>query len=378
MRTRRLPRQRAAAVAWSLTSLAALSVALWGCRGGQGSDLPGPSPLPGVAWQVPLAEPHFGPYPLSLGDTLGSVWGDGDSLRWLRTADGVCLAAWAWPPGFAERSWGLENVAVGPRGLVLLGAQQAAFLRPGADLELWPYPPGGASFRLGHYADDGSIYLSWQRDSGAVGPEALQILHGVHGQWTAVASVPARQGLFDAPRTWKRGWAAVLRRGTHSELWWTDRGILRSAPLCGGDGTGHPPSVSGTDLYYASQDSALAFDLHRGRRKWARALPDGLDVGVHGFVAASRTWNLLSSRGWWLTLDGTTGDVRNQGQIPPLWLDRWSAAPWTFIYSNMLYIWNIDKPNPVDLPMESQGYRALSQGPWVLFRAGGAATAWVP
>jgi hypothetical protein len=370
----RARRSRGAALAWGLSGLAAAALAVWGCRP---TELPSPTLAPGIVWQRPLSGPSFGPYPIGQGDNAGALWSDGDSLRWLRGFDGQPLQSWPWPDDFRDLSWGQESVVAQADAIVLLGRQQLAVLQPGQSTQLIPYPEGGASFRSAH-RDQGGILLSWRRDSGTIGPEANQIIRWKHGQWTILATAPGRMGLFDAPRSWKRGWLAVLRRGTHCELWWTDRGQLRHERLVGGDGTGHPPVTSSGVAYFASQDSAVAFDLTKGQRLWAKKLPDGFDMGVHGLNAGLQTWDLLSSRGWWLRLNPTQGTASSQGQIEPLWLDRWQCSPWSFTKSNLLYMWGFDKPTPVVLPSATSGLTSLSMGTTVLLNLGHSAVAFQP
>ena len=366
--------KRASAVAWGLCVLTATALAVWGCRP---AEIPIPS-APGIIWSHPLEGPSFGPYALGQGTSEGALWSDGDSLRWLRATDGHPLQSWPWPIGFRDLSWGQENVVAQPDVVVLLGAQSLALIQPGQPLHLIPYPSGGASFRSGHRDPEGGILLSWRRDSASLGPEANQMIRWSHGQWTVLATAPGRKGLFDAPRSWKRGWLAVLRRGTHCELWWTDRGQLHHQRLVGGDGTGHPPAVAGGVAYVASQDSAVAFDLSKGQRLWARPLPDGFDFGVHGINPSTQTWDLLSSRGWWIRLNPTTGTVGDQGQIEPLWLDRWQGSPWTFTKNNTLYLWKKDKPMPSVLPTVASGLNSVFFRTSVLLNLGTAATAIQP
>jgi hypothetical protein len=146
----------------------------------------------------------------------------------------------------------------------------------------------------------------------------------------------------------------------------------------GGDGTGHPPAVAGGVAYVASQDSAVAFDLTKSQRLWARRLPGGFDFGVHGLNPSTQTWDLLSSRGWWVRLNPSTGTAGDQGQIEPLWLDRWQGSPWTFTKNNTLYLWNIDKPMPSVLPTEASGLNSVFLRTSVLLNLGNAATAIQP
>ena len=366
--------KRASALAWGLSGLAATALAVWGCRPTEIA-----TPLaPGIIWSRPLEGPSFGPYAFGRGSSEGALWSDGDSLRWLRGSDGQSLQAWPWPEGFRDLPWGQESVIAQSDAVVLLGAQSLCLIQPKQPLHFIPYPSGGASFRSAHRDPEGGILLSWRRDSGTLGPEANQIIRWVHGQWTAIATAPGHRGLFDAPRSWKRGWLAVLRNGTHCELWWTDRGQLHRQRLVGGDGTGHPPAVAGGVAYFASQDSALAFDLTKGQRLWAQKLPDGFDFGVHGINPSTQTWDLLSSRGWWIRLEPSTGTPCDHGQLEPLWLDRWQGPPWTFTKYNNLYMWNFDKPMPSVLPSEASGLNTVSFRTSVLLNLGHAAAAIQP
>jgi hypothetical protein len=320
----------------------------------------------------------FGPYALGEGSTKGALWGDGDSLVWLRATDGHKLQTWLWPEGFRELTWGQENVIAQSDAVVLFGTQRLGLIQPGRPMLQIPYPAAGASFRSGHRDPEGGILLSWRRDSGILGAEVNQILRWFHGQWTTLASAPDSKGLFDGPKSWKRGWLAVLRRGTHCEIWWSESGRLRHQHLVGGDGTGHPPTVVGSVAYFASQDSALAFDLIKGQRLWVKHLPDGFDFGVHGYNPSTHTWDLLSSRGWWIRLNPSNGTTTNHGQIEPLWLDRWQSHPWTFNKDNKLYLWDFDKPNPSILPIGSSGLTSLFINTSVLINLEQSATAYQP
>jgi hypothetical protein len=306
----------------------------------------------------------------------GAVFGHGDSLIWLNSKDGSTLSTWAWPEGFEGLSWGQESVAGSDYGLALFGAHSAAVLKADGSMDLLPYPSGGASFRSGSLSDEGVLMLSWRSDSSSAGAAKNQVLEWKQNQWTAAATAASAKGLFDAPHWWKRGWYAVLRTGDHCQLWWTDRGQLHQARLVGGDGTGHPPAVQGTTLVFASQDSALAFDLNRGARIWVRPLPGGFDFGVHGLRPDQQSWDLLSSRGWWIRIDPATGNERAQGKIDPLWLDRWSPFPWVFNYRKSLYLWNFDKPNAVLLTEDELSPLALHSDGLALVRCGQSAVAY--
>lgn len=336
-----------------------------------------PPVAPGLLWVRDLETPEAGPLLWwgAEGRPTGAVYGFRDSLVALDAATGRTLQSWAWPPGFRDRSWEQESYATSPYGLALFGSQAAAILRPHGGIELRPYPEGGASFRSGSMSAQGELLLSWRRDSSAQGPAANQILWGDAQGWTAVATAPDAQGLFDAPQSWKRGWFAVLRRGSGCQLWWTDRGRLRAHPLVGGDGTGHPASALGTQLFFASQDSAVAMDLERGRRSWARPLPSGLDVGVHRLAPDRSTWIILSSRGWWMELRNADGSLASHGAIEPTWLERWTGEPWIFTRGKSLFYWNFDQPTEVVLAPEALAPQAVSAGGYALLRMGSKAVA---
>ena len=369
------PRRRAGfARGWFWTCLAAALTG--GCSKSEGVPV---SPLkPVQQWSRGIEPSEFGPYELiRAADGLkGAVFGHGDSLIWLNSKDGSTLATWAWPVGFESLSWGQESVAGSDYGLALFGAHSAAVLMADGGMDLLPYPSGGASFRSGSLSDEGVLMLSWRSDSSSAGAAKNQVLEWKQNQWTAAATAPSAKGLFDAPGWWKRGWYAVLRTGDHCQLWWTDRGQLHQARLVGGDGTGHPPAVRGATLVFASQDSALAFDLNRGARIWARPLPGGFDFGVHGLRPDQQSWDLLSSRGWWIRIDPATGNERAQGKIDPLWLDRWSPFPWVFNYRKSLYLWNFDKPNAVLLTEDELSPLALHSDGLALVRCGQSAVAY--
>lgn len=369
------PRRRAGfARGWFWTCLAAALTG--GCSKSEGVPV---SPLkPVQQWSRCIGPSEFGPYELNrAADGLkGAVFGHGDSLIWLNSKDGSTLATWAWPVGFEGMSWGQESVAGSDYGLALFGAHSAAVLKADGSMDLLPYPSGGASFRSGSLSDEGVLMLSWRSDSSSAGAAKNQVLEWKQNQWTAAATAPSAKGLFDAPGWWKRGWYAVLRTGDHCQLWWTDRGQLHQARLVGGDGTGHPPAVRGATLVFASQDSALAFDLNRGARIWARPLPGGFDFGVHGLRPDQQSWDLLSSRGWWIRIDPATGNERAQGKIDPLWLDRWSPFPWVFNYRKSLYLWNFDKPNAVLLTEDELSPLALHSDGLALVRCGQSAVAY--
>lgn len=368
------PRRRAGfARGWVWTCLAAAIAG--GCSKPEGVPI---SPLkPVQQWSRGIGPSEFGPYELNRAadGVKGAVFGHGDSLIWLNSRDGSTLATWAWPAGFEALSWGQESAAESDYGLALFGAHSAAVLKADGGMDLLPYPSGGASFRSGSLSDDGVLMLSWRNDSNSADAAKNQVLEWKLNQWAAAATAPSAKGLFDAPGWWKRGWYSVLRNGDHCQLWWTDRGRLHQAKLVGGDGTGHPPAVQGTTLVFASQDSALAFDLNRGRRIWARPLPEGLDFGVHGLRPDQQSWDLLSSRGWWIRLDLATGNEKAQGRIDPLWLDRWPAFPWVFNYRNSLYLWNFDKPSAVILTEDELSPLALHIDGLALVRCGQNAVA---
>ena len=358
---------------WFWTCLAAALTG--GCSKPEGIPL---GPLkPAQQWSRGIGPSEFGPYELiRAADGLkGAVFGHGDSLIWLNSRDGSTLATWAWPEGFESLSWGQESVAGSDYGLALFGAHSAAVLKADGGMDLLPYSSGGASFRSGSLSDDGALMLSWRSDSNSAGAAKNQVLEWKQNQWTAAATAPSANGLFDAPGWWKRGWYAVRRTGDHCQLWWTDRGQLHQAKLVGGDGTGHPPAVRGSTLVFASQDSALAFDLNRGARIWARPLPGGFDFGVHGLRPDPQSWDLLSSRGWWIRLDPATGNERAQGRIDPLWLDRWSPFPWVFNYRKSLYVWDFDKPSAVILTEDELSPLALHSDGLALVRCGQNAVA---
>ncbi len=336
-----------------------------------------PPVAPGLLWVRDLETSDAGPLMWWGADGVptGAVYGFRDSLVALDAATGTVLQAWAWPPGFRDRSWEQERFSSSPYGVALFGAQSVAILRPDGSVENRPYPIGGASFCSGSLSATGELLLSWRRDSSATGPEANQVLWGDAHGWTAVATAPDAQGLFDAPQSWKRGWFAVLRRGPDCQLWWTDRGRLRTLPLVGGDGTGHPAAVSGAQLFFASQDSAVAVDLGRGTRTWARSLPSGLDVGVHRLAADRSTWVIFSSRGWWIELRHSDGSLASQGAVPPTWLERWTGEPWIFTRGNSLYYWNYDKPAEVVLAPESLSAQAVAVRGYAMVRMGSNAAA---
>lgn len=368
------PRRRVrSARGWFWTCLAAAIAG--SCGKPEGVPI---SPLkPVQQWSRGIGPSEFGPYELNRAadGVKGAVFGHGDSLIWLNSRDGSTLATWAWPAGFEALSWGQESAAGSDYGLALFGAHSAAVLKADGGMDLLPYPSGGASFRSGSLSDDGVLMLSWRSDTNSAGAPKNQVLVWKLNQWAAAATAPSAKGLFDAPGWWKRGWYAVLRTGDHCQLWWTDRGQLHQAKLVGGDGTGHPPAVQGTTLVFASQDSALAFDLNRGRRIWARPLPEGLDFGVHGLRPDQQSWDLLSSRGWWIRLDPATGNERAQGRIDPLWLDRWPAFPWVFNYRKSLYLWNFDKPSAAILTEDELSPLALHSDGLALVRCGQNAVA---
>lgn len=368
------PRRRVrSARGWFWTCLAAAIAG--SCGKPEGVPI---SPLkPVQQWSRGIGPSEFGPYELNRAadGVKGAVFGHGDSLIWLNSRDGSTLATWAWPAGFEALSWGQESAAGSDYGLALFGAHSAAVLKADGGMDLLPYPSGGASFRSGSLSDDGVLMLSWRSDTNSAGAPKNQVLVWKLNQWAAAATAPSAKGLFDAPGWWKRGWYAVLRTGDHCQLWWTDRGQLHQAKLVGGDGTGHPPAVQGTTLVFASQDSALAFDLNRGRRIWARPLPEGLDFGVHGLRPDQQSWDLLSSRGWWIRLDPATGNERAQGRIDPLWLDRWPAFPWVFNYRKSLYLWNFDKPSTAILTEDELAPLALHSDGLALVRCGQNAVA---
>lgn len=359
-----------------------------GCEGlgpskgpGASHELP-PGIPPETRWVREVGAVDVGPLPWygADGSLLGAVFASEDSLVALRAADGQRVAAWPWPEGFRSLTWGQESTSSSAYGLALFGVRSVVVLRPDGSAEVRAYPEGGASFRSGSMNASGSVLLSWRRDSSSSGPAANEVLvchPGLFGSgvastglgWTVEASAPGNSGLFDAPQHWKRGWFAVLRRGSACVLWWTDRGRSRQLGLVGGDGTGHPAVQRGTGLWYASQDSAVHVDLQRGTRTWATALPDGLDVGVHG-LRPDGTWSLLSSRGWWLQLDPATGSALGQGQLEPLWLERLNGSPWTFTRSQSLYFWSFDKPTEVVLMPEDLSPQSVSAQGIALVRMG--------
>ena len=390
---------RGSAARWSIGLFAGWSIGalvLVGCEGpgpiggpgtvppGGGGTLP-PGMPPEARWVRNLSAVDVGPLPwyAADGSLLGAVFGTADSLVALRAADGQRVDAWPWPEAFRELTWGQEATASSAYGLALFGVRSVVVLRPGGGLEVRDYPQGGASFRSGSMDGSGRVLLSWRRDSSSSGPAANEVLVSHPGSfgsgaastglgWTVEASAPGNSGLFDAPQSWKRGWFAVLRRGSACELWWTDRGRTRQLGLVGGDGTGHPAVQRGTDLWYASQDSAVHIDLQRGTRTWATALPDGLDVGVHG-LRPDGTWSLLSSRGWWLQLDPATGSALDHGRITPVWLERLQGNPWTFTRANCLYLWSFSKPIEVVLMPEDLAPQSVSAQGIALVRMGACA-----
>lgn len=379
---------RGALARWSVGWLAswlvgALVVA--GCEGAAPSGGPGTVP-PGMPletrWVRNLGAVDLGPLPwyAADGSLLGAVFGTGDSLVALRAADGQRVDAWPWPEGFRDLTWGQEATASSAYGLALFGVRSVVVLRPGGGLETRAYPQGGASFRCGSMEASGRVLLSWRRDSSSSGPAANEVLvssqtsgNGGAGQpekfWSVEASVPGSTGLFDAPQSWKRGWFAVLRCGASCQLWWSDRGRTRQLRLVGGDGTGHPAVQRGTDLWFASQDSAVKVNLQRATRDWATALPDGLDVGVHG-LRPDGTWSLLSSRGWWLNLNPANGSTVDHGRITPVWLERLQGTPWVFTRANCLYLWDINKPTEAVLMPETLSPQTVSAQGMALVRMG--------
>lgn len=359
-----------------------------GCEGPGSSKGPGaphdvpPGMPPEARWVRNLGAVEVGPLPWygADGTLLGAVYASEDSLVALRAEDGRPLAAWPWPEGFKVLNWGQESTASSAYGLALFGVRSVQVLRPDGRVEVRDYPAGGASFRSGSMDASGGILISWRRDSSAAGPESNEVLvsspeswnlgAGLPAKgWSVEASAPGRSGLFDAPRHWKRGWFAVLRRGSACELWWTDRGRSRQLRLVGGDGTGHPAAQRGTDLWYASQDSAVHVDLQRGTRTWATAFPAGLDVGVHG-LRPDGTWSILSSRGWWLDLNPSDGTTQGQGQLDPLWLERLHGIPWTLTRHKCLYMWDIDKPTELVLMPEALASSSVSAQGIALVRMG--------
>jgi hypothetical protein len=307
------------------------------------------------------------------GSPSGAVFGNADSLFALDAERGAVLQSWAWPQELLGLTWEQESYATSAYGLALFGPKLAAILRPDGSVEVHPYPPGGASFRSGSLSVAGELLLSWRRDSSGQGLAANQVLQS-HGQdWNVAATAPDDAGLFDAPQAWKRGWFSVLRRGTHCELWWTDRGTLNIVPLVGGDGTGHPASVRGEQLFYASQDSAVSVDLGRGTREWALSLPAGLDVGVHRLHPDRPTWVLLSSRGWWRELNMKDGRSVGAGELEPIWLERWAGTPWIFTRDKSLFYWGNEKPIEVVLAPERMASQAVSARGMALVRMGSKA-----
>jgi len=135
-----------------------------------------PPVAPGLLWVRDLETSDAGPLLWwgAEGVPTGAVYGFRDSLVALDAATGAVLQAWAWPPGFRDRSWEQERFSSSPYGVALFGAQSAAILRPDGSVENRPYPIGGASFCSGSLSATGELLLSWRRDSSATGPEANQ------------------------------------------------------------------------------------------------------------------------------------------------------------------------------------------------------------